>query len=107
MKRATATALLFATVGIAALVSLLVVEADNGISSRPRWFLDALFECISALGTVGLSTGITPSLSEPGKLVIIALMLIGRLGPIGAAAALSREQTTYQLAYPEEEPLIG
>jgi trk system potassium uptake protein len=107
VKRATATALLFATVGIAALVSLLVVEADNGISSRPRWFLDALFECISALGTVGLSTGITPSLSEPGKLVIIALMLIGRLGPIGAAAALSREQTTYQLAYPEEEPLIG
>ncbi len=107
VKRATATALLFATVGIAALVSLLVVEADNGISSRPRWFLDALFECISALGTVGLSTGITSSLSEPGKLVIIALMLIGRLGPIGAVAALSREQTAYQLAYPEEEPLIG
>ena len=107
VKRATATALLFATVGIAALVSLLVIEADNDVSGRPRWFLDALFECISALGTVGLSTGITPGLSEPGKLVIIALMLIGRLGPIGAAAALSREQTTYQLVYPEEEPLIG
>ena len=36
----------------------------------------ALFECISALGTVGLSTGITASLSEPGKLVIMALMII-------------------------------
>ena len=54
-----------------------------------------------------MSTGITAGLSEPGKLVIMALMIIGRLGPIGAAAALSREQTTYQLAYPEEEPLIG
>ncbi|MEO1990441.1 MAG: potassium transporter TrkG [Pirellulales bacterium] len=107
VKRATATALLFATVAITALLSLLIVEANSSLSTRPRWFLDALFECISALGTVGLSTGITASLSEPGKLVIMALMIIGRLGPIGAAAALSREQTTYQLAYPEEEPLIG
>ena len=107
VKRATATTLLFATVAIAALLSLLLVEADSELSTRPRWFLDALFECISALGTVGLSTGITAGLSEPGKLVIMALMIIGRLGPIGAAAALSREQTTYQLAYPEEEPLIG
>ena len=72
VKRATATTLLFATVAIAALLSLLLAEADSELSTRPRWFLDALFECISALGTVGLSTGITAGLSEPGKLVIMA-----------------------------------
>lgn len=107
VQRATATALLFAAVAIAALISLLVVEADSSLSNRPRWFLEALFECISALGTVGLSTGITASLSDAGKLLLVALMLIGRLGPVGAAAALAREQRGYQPAYPEEEPLIG
>lgn len=107
VQRASAAALLFATVAIAALVSLLVVEADSSLSARPRWFLEALFECISALGTVGLSTGITASLSDAGKLLIVALMLIGRLGPVGAAAALARERAGYQPAYPEEEPLIG
>lgn len=69
--------------------------------------MEALFECISALGTVGLSTGITASLSDAGKLLLVALMLIGRLGPVGAAAALARERRGYQPAYPEEEPLIG
>lgn len=107
IERATATALLFAAVAIAALVALLVVESSGSLASRPRWFLEALFECISALGTVGLSTGITPSLTDPGKLVLVALMLLGRLGPITAAVALARERRTYQPRFPEEEPLIG
>jgi trk system potassium uptake protein TrkH len=107
VERATATTLLFAAVAIAALVALLVVESNGSLSARPRWFLEALFECISALGTVGLSTGITPSLTDPGKLVLVALMLLGRLGPITAAVALARERRTYQARFPEEEPLIG
>ena len=107
VERATATALLFAAVAIAALVALLVVETRGELSARPRWFLEALFECISALGTVGLSTGITAALSDPGKLVLVALMLLGRLGPITAAVALARERRSYQPRFPEEEPLIG
>ncbi|MFM8292625.1 MAG: TrkH family potassium uptake protein, partial [Planctomycetia bacterium] len=107
VERATATALLFAAVAIAALVALLVVESSGTLAARPRWFLEALFECISALGTVGLSTGITPTLTDPGKLVLVALMLLGRLGPITAAVALARERRTYQPRFPEEEPLIG
>ncbi|MFM8985075.1 MAG: TrkH family potassium uptake protein [Planctomycetia bacterium] len=107
VERATATALLFAAVAIAALVTLLAVESSGTLSARPRWFLEALFECISALGTVGLSTGITPTLTDPGKLVLVALMLLGRLGPITAAVALARERRTYQPRFPEEEPLIG
>ena len=107
ISRAIATALVFVAVAIVALVTLLVVETPNELASRPRWFLEALFECISALGTVGLSTGITPGLSDPGKLVLVALMVAGRLGPITAAVALSRPRQSWQPAYPEEEPLVG
>ena len=107
VERATATTLFFAVVAIAALVALLVVETRGDLSARPRWFLEALFECISALGTVGLSTGITPAFTDPGKLVLVALMLLGRLGPITAAVALARERRSYQPRFPEEEPLIG
>jgi trk system potassium uptake protein TrkH len=107
VRRATATALLFGAVATMALVALLVVESRNPTSDRPRWFLESLFECISALGTVGLSTGITPLLSDPGKIVLIVLMFVGRLGPISAAVALSRQRTPYQPEYPEEEPLVG
>ncbi|MBN2659299.1 MAG: TrkH family potassium uptake protein, partial [Spirochaetales bacterium] len=50
--------------------------------SEPFGFEQTFFEAASALGTVGLSTGITGDLSEPGKFIVILLMLIGRLGPI-------------------------
>jgi trk system potassium uptake protein TrkH len=66
-----------------------------------------LFEVISAFGTVGLSTGITAGLPEPGKIILMLLMFIGRLGPITFASALAlRERpTTYEL--PKERPIIG
>ena len=107
IQRATAASLLFAAVAIAALVALLMLETRGVLDSRPRWFLEALFECISALGTVGLSTGVTASLTDPGKIVLVVLMLVGRLGPVTAAAALARRRDAYQPEYPEEEPLIG
>jgi len=107
VQRATATALLFGAVSVVALVALLVVESQSDVASRPRWFLEALFECISALATVGLSTGVTPELSDGGKTVLMLLMLLGRLGPISAAVALSRQRTPYQPVYLEEEPLVG
>lgn len=48
-------------------------------------FLDILFEAVSAFGTVGLSTGITPSLGTASKLLSIMIMYIGRLGPMTIA----------------------
>jgi len=107
IRRATATALLFGAVVVVAMVALLTVESRNATAGRPRWFLEALFECISALGTVGLSTGITSSLTDPGKIVLMTLMLLGRLGPLTAAVALGRQRTPYQPEYLEEEPLVG
>ena len=57
--------------------------------TEPARYLDVLFESVSALGTVGLSTGSTPGLSPPGRLVLVATMLAGRLGPLTLALAFA------------------
>lgn len=69
-------------------------------------FLTASFETVSAFGTVGLSLGFTPSLSKLGKVFIIILMLIGRVGPMTIAFALSRQKPTINYKYPEEGVLV-
>jgi len=70
-------------------------------------FMDILFEEMSAFGTVGLSRGITSSLSTPGKLVITITMLTGRIGPLAMALALTGKRSNAIYAYPEEEVIIG
>ena len=66
-----------------------------------------LFEAISAFATVGLSTGITPTLPPSAQLILIALMFLGRLGPLtlGTAIALKHRPLLYEL--PKERPVIG
>ncbi len=66
-----------------------------------------LFEAISAFGTVGLSTGVTPDLPIAGKYVLIALMFIGRTGTMTLAAALALRDRRRVIRYPEERPIIG
>ncbi len=72
-------------------------------------FLDILFETTSATGTVGLTLGITSSLSQLGRLVIIVCMFIGRVGPITIAVALTEKQasTNNNIHYPEQKVLVG
>jgi potassium uptake TrkH family protein len=67
----------------------------------------ALFESVSAFGTVGLSTGITADLPASAQLVLIALMFLGRLGPLtlGSAIALRDRHILYE--FPKERPAIG
>ena len=66
-----------------------------------------LFEVISAFATVGLSMGITASLSALSQLVIIAIMYIGRVGVILLIAALIGDPRPTAIKYPEENLLIG
>lgn len=68
--------------------------------------MDALFEVTSAFGTVGLSTGITPSLGVGAKLLSILIMYIGRLGPLTVASLwyFSRGE---RISYPEGNLSIG
>jgi trk system potassium uptake protein TrkH len=70
-------------------------------------FDSLLFETFSALGTVGLSTGITPALTIPGKLILTAAMFIGRLGPLALMAFLVHHQQPVVLEYPHESVRIG
>jgi trk/ktr system potassium uptake protein len=66
-----------------------------------------LYESVSAFATVGLSTGITPSLPPAGQLVLIALMFVGRLGPISLVSALALRERHRLYHVPEGRPLIG
>jgi len=68
---------------------------------------EIMFEVVSAFGTVGLSTGLTADLSEIGRLVIIALMFIGRLGPVTLAVAISKQNPKTSYSLPEEKVMIG
>ncbi len=69
-------------------------------------FLEIGFETVSAFGTVGLSTGITSSLSTGQRIVIIFLMFIGRLGPMTFALALSSPKHE-TIKFPETDLLTG
>jgi len=70
-------------------------------------FLKILFEAVSAFGTVGLSTGITPDLSVAGRLLITALMFAGRLGPLTLTLALVKKQRPTKYRYSREVVRIG
>lgn len=69
-------------------------------------FLDVVFEAVSALGTVGLSRGLTTSLSGAGEFIIILLMFVGRLGPLTLAYFLASPRTK-RLRYPTTQLTIG
>lgn len=108
LERAAATAMLFSVVAAIALTLLEVVEHAAARQFRTHEvFLDLAFETASALGTVGLSTGVTPELSDGSRFILIVLMFVGRLGPISAFAALSRDAQRETVEYPNEEPLVG
>lgn len=71
--------------------------------------LTVLFEVTSAFGTVGLSLGITPTLSDFGKMAIILTMFIGRVGPLTLAFVLSQKKNKQaaHIKYPDERIMIG
>ena len=69
--------------GTVLIIGVTALTISDGFS-----FSEILFEATSALGTVGISLGITSQLSVAGKIIIIALMYIGRIGVITLAAAL-------------------
>jgi trk system potassium uptake protein len=69
--------------------------------------LELAFETVSAFSTTGLSTGITPALSVPGKLLVTLLMFAGRIGPLTLALALSAKVESRGFELPQERVLIG
>lgn len=84
------------------LVVLLLSITERGVD-----LLDILYETASAFGTVGLSTGITPALSQYGQLIIIATMFIGKLGPLTAGLAMAQRPEHDLYRYAQERVTIG
>ncbi|WP_424766510.1 TrkH family potassium uptake protein [Paenibacillus sp. sgz302251] len=70
-------------------------------------FLALLFEATSAYGTVGMSAGLTSHLTDTGKLIVILLMFVGRLGPVTLAFALNSRSKKDLYRYPEGKITIG
>lgn len=70
-------------------------------------FIDALFETVSAFGTVGLSTGITGELSKISRVLITVTMFAGRVGPLTLAVAIGEKQRKGTYHYPTEKVMVG
>lgn len=85
----------------------LLVISENFINPSPPPFLDIVFESFSAFGTVGLSLGITATLSATGKFVLILTMFAGRVGLILLAIPGALSLFDKKVDYPEGEVLIG
>jgi potassium uptake TrkH family protein len=91
---------LIALVAVAACTLVLVAVSDASVSA-------SIFEAASAFGTVGLSTGLTDDLPAAGKVALIVLMFLGRVGPhaLGTALVLREHRRRYRFA--EGRPIIG
>lgn len=86
----------------------LVVVSTGAIMALTPWGMDqVVYEVVSALGTVGLSTGITQHLPIAAQLIIIVLMFFGRVGPVTIATALAMHPDTRLFELPKERPIIG
>jgi trk system potassium uptake protein len=79
-----------------------LIESTDGVDLQA-----ALFEVTSAFATVGLSTGITPTLPDTAQMILVLLMFVGRVGTIavGSAIALNTRRRLYR--YAEERPIVG
>ena len=96
------------------MISILVIFTVVGILSITEdfTFMEILFETISAFATVGTTLGITSGLSLIGRITIMVVMFIGRLGPVTMAVALmvrkrDKEKQKVDIQYPEDKIMVG
>lgn len=100
VNRAFAIITLSIFVIIIAIFSISLFNPEKGL-------LNITYECVSAFGTVGLSRGITASLSDPSKIVLILTMFIGRVSMLTVLIALFKKLAQHEYLYPSEEVLIN
>lgn len=86
----------------AALAASMIIGSIQRFSVR-----DLLFECFSAVGTVGMSTGITRDLLPLSRILICLLMYIGRVGSVSFALAVMEKRAKPQVSYPSEPVSVG
>lgn len=108
------TALVFRAITIIALflmvhfaLTLTLVLTEDLIGEKDFSFLPLMFETMSGLATVGITTGITPDLTTAGKLVLCVAMFVGRLGPLTVMYALQQRESPKNYTYPEAYVRLG
>jgi Trk-type K+ transport system membrane component len=107
-RRSISSAVIRTALSIALLAVMLVVGSTFVVMSMTDFeFDEVLFECASAFGTVGLSTGLTPRLPVDAQMTVAVLMFVGRVGTIAAASAFVLRRRTMRYHLPEEQPIIG
>lgn len=104
VMRATAIVTLFLLINF--LTTLALASTEHLYGQDPP-FVTILFETVSAQATNGLTTGITPGLSTPGKLILVGAMFVGRLGPLTLAYALAERKRPARYRLPETTVHIG
>ncbi len=101
-------AIIYKAFSLMLISAVLVIFVTMMLSiSENQPFLKLLFETASAFGTVGLSTGITATLTSTGKLWLIFTMFAGRVGPVTLALALALKHRKGNIQYPEGKMIIG
>jgi len=107
VSAAAVVVILAVTMIVSCLFLLLTLEQPGSPYNGGDGFMDAAFEVFSAFSTVGLSTGITRELSDPGRWVITATMFVGRIGPLVLVTLLTRRSRGPELRHAEAEIHIG
>ncbi len=88
------------SLAIFGIIAILAIQPDFAIS-------DVIFECVSAIGTVGMTTGITRDLATASRLIVAFLMFCGRVGSVSFALALMEKKAAPPVKNPREKITIG
>ncbi len=88
------------SLAIIGIITILAIQPDINIG-------DIIFECVSAIGTVGMTTGITRDLATASRLIVAFLMFCGRVGSVSFALALMEKKAAPPVKNPREKITIG
>ena len=105
-SRAYSVLLFFLFGNLLGVFVLTLTESELVLSGQSSFF-DLAFEHVSAMGTVGLSTGITPLLSSWGKGILAFAMFVGRVGTLTVAFAVGGRTSHSHFKYPEGHTMVG
>lgn len=95
------------TIALLSLVVIFLMTFLVALTREGAGLAKVLFEVVSALGTVGLTLGLTPELNDAGRVLIMITMFLGRLGPLTIGYALAYREKQPDVRYPEGKIMIG
>lgn len=100
VKRSNAALILYLLIVFIAIFLMTIIEPQASVMAL-------VFECVSALSTVGSSLDLTPNLGNAGKLIIIVLMFVGRVGAFTLVSGLIRQEKKKNYKYPSDNIIIN